>query len=269
VLISPNRSFQEQEHPAFRARPRLPYEPMLPYPATVVDELIQADRILEETSIRGSPSVIALTSLIHLYSAGDVLSHRPLGSPVLLDALAGVRHAFNGINPTMIQLVNATSAQRADPDGSLRIRVEIQRANVMLHSLLLRANIIDRATIELTKNGSPISQNDNQTLSQEREHMARGLLFLLKDISQSGLEPDPPGFMQGVHKVLGTLFKDPKILASNCGPPLQMFDQLHSRIAQGLGHFSETQEFEAVAELRQKQDEFNSTELGRELTTFT
>lgn len=265
---------------AFRVKPKLPYEPVLPHPESVPDELIHADRILDadDTRAQSVPPVLGLAAEVHLYTAGEI----PLVSNLsavdrhdsantineLLNAPAAIRHALGSIDPQMLQLVNATASQRENHNGGLDIRKEIQRAHVMLTSLLMRAHLIDRAVADLGRGSQAAPAGADHVLSLEREHIARGLTFLLKDIPAEALEPDAVGFMDNVRKILHTLSRDPKILASY-GAPLQGFEGILNRIAAPNSVWIDSEEFNNESELKIRQEEFAATDTGRDLAVFS
>lgn len=261
--------------------PRYPMEPYTRYPSPVSDHAISAEGIVPDQSQSICPPILCLNSLIHLYTAGDV-PLAAVSSPDFIDtgdlptlranifnAPAAVRQAFDGVDDNVRDLVNTCRVAEDNNTNASNIAIEIQRTHLMLSSILMRSHLINRALSQVlnsNSNNAEISDTESSTISMEREHLARALLFLAKDLTLVGLEPDVWGAIALIKAVIADICCDEKISGSEVGRQLQAFVKTFD-VLEEFNPPNGQDEKERLS-LKLWQEGFVQSELGQSLVAF-
>ena len=242
------------------------FEPFLAKPALTDDESISSDKIHEGQSKNFGPLMLALDTLIQINSTEDqIIAKQPLKSD-LIEATKQLRESVAAWHPLTLQLVNSPYQERFN--GSNRaIRYEIQRANLLTSHLLLRLSLLEMSL------KTPLETEDlNATrtvmvqMAIELEQIAKGLLYLFKDMSHHTIEGDARTFLETTRKIMTFLFSnDETIAADPYSLPLQRFEELLGNL---IAAKDDAEEFHFSSDLKLYQDEFAKTSLGASLTQF-
>jgi hypothetical protein len=242
------------------------FEPFLAKPALADDENISPDKIHEGQSKNFGPLMLALDTLVQIHSTEDQITSKHSLKSELIESTKQFRESFVGWHPLTVQLVNSSYQERFN--GSNRaIRYEIQRANLLTSHLLVRLSLLEMSL------KAPLESEDLDTarsimvqMTIELEQIAKGLLYLFKDMSHHTIEGDARTFLETTRKIMTFLFSNDETIAT--GPyslPLQRFEELLGNL---IAAKDDAEEFHYSSDLKLYQDEFAKTPVGASLTQF-